>query len=95
MGWEPVAAVNWRSGPKGQEIQMNAKHGKINDVAVRCIYRATAWTARNIIRLFVTVDGRIWIGYGEMPERFSHVANVGDRDSVGTSRDAILRAANA
>ena len=71
------------------------KLGQINGRAVRCIYRGTQWTSKLPVRLFVTEDDKIWLGYGELPERFSHVANVGDRDTEGTSRDAVRRAANA
>ncbi len=71
------------------------KLGSINGSAVRSVYRGTQWTRELQVRLFVTEDGKIWLGYGELPENFSHVANVGDRGTEGTSRAAIRRAANA
>ena len=67
----------------------------INGSEVRCIYRSSLWTRKNPSRVFVTRDNRIWLGYGESPERFSHVGNVGDRGTQGFNRDDILRAANA
>ena len=70
-------------------------YGKINESPVRCVYRTSGWTKKLPVRVFVTRDGKIWIGYGDDPERFSHVANVGDRGTEGTGRDAILHAANA
>ena len=70
-------------------------HGSINESPVRCVYRATEWNPTDQPRLFVTEDNKIWIGYGEAPERFGHVGNVGDRNTQGTSRKAILRAANS
>ena len=68
---------------------------EINGSKIRSIYRATTWTRKEPVRLFVATDGRIWIGYGHEPERFSHIANVGDRNTAGTGRDAIRRAANS
>lgn len=65
----------------------------INGSEIRCQYRVQK-QHDEIVRLYVTRDGKIWLGYGESPERFSHVANIGDRDTEGTSRDAICRAAN-
>lgn len=69
--------------------------GAINGSQVRTIYRASGWTKREPVRLFVTYDDKIWLGYGDCPERFSHIANVGDRGTSGYTRDQILRAANA
>jgi hypothetical protein len=70
------------------------KYGEINGVPVRCAYRVQRDLGPEIVRLYVTTDGRIWIGYGDQPERLSHVANVGDRGTEGTSRDAVCQAAN-
>lgn len=70
-------------------------NGSINESPIRTVYRATAWTRKEPVRLFVTADNKIWVGYGDCPEVFSHIANVGDRGTQGTSRDAILWAANA
>lgn len=68
-------------------------HEKINGSEIRCTYRVCR-DHTETVRLYVTRDGKIWIGYGDSPERFSHVANVGDRHTEGTGRDAICRAAN-
>ncbi len=70
-------------------------NGSINSSRVRCVYRATAWTRHDPIRLLVTEDDKIWIGYGHCPDRFSHVGNVGDRGTAGRKRDQILIAANS
>jgi hypothetical protein len=69
--------------------------GEINGSRVRSIYRATHYSRKNQERVYVTVDGKIWLGYGGTPEWFSHVGNVGDRGSAGYRRDEILRAANS
>jgi hypothetical protein len=73
------------------EMTMNT----INGSEIRCVYRATAWTKKLPVRLFVTRDNRIWVGYGDAPLSFSHVANVGDRNTSGRTRRDILEAANA
>lgn len=65
----------------------------INGSDVRCTYRVQREYVEKV-RLFVTRDGRIWIGYGDAPTRFSHAGNVGDNGTRGTGRDAICRAAN-
>ena len=68
---------------------------EINGSKIRVIYRATTWTRKEPVRLFVTMDGRIWIGYGHDPERYSHIGHVGGRNTEGTGRAAIRRAANS
>jgi hypothetical protein len=69
------------------------RHGSINGSEIRCVYRVCR-DHDEPVRLYVTRDDRIWIGYGDVPGRFSHIANVGDWDTTGTSRKAICRAAN-
>ena len=66
----------------------------INNSPVRCVYRVRRDIGQGIVRLFVTRDAKIWIGYGAYPAVYLHCANVGDRQTSGTGRDAVCRAAN-
>lgn len=74
---------------------MRVSTWKINGSPIRNTYRATTWTRKLPVRLFVTVDDKIWVGYGDDPDRFCHVGNVGDRDTKGYGKAAIREAANS
>ena len=67
---------------------------EIDGSPIRCTYRSRNWKRSSTEYIVVTRDGRIWLVYPGY-SRCSHLGNVGDRGTSGTSRDEILHAANS
>lgn len=79
-----------RWGATRFKTQDEIDESEINGCPVTHIYRADQWREDFPAHLFVTKDGRIWIGYGDKPESFDHIAHV---RGPSRSRHAILIAA--